>query len=383
MKNMIDKIEYKPEWQQLATFVLNKTTPVHNWFYYKEGFSKELVDILIKDFGIKQGHTVLDPFCGSGTTLLACKQNNINAIGLDVLPISVFASKVKTCDYDIEKLSQVKQDFMKIRFEKPIPIQMESVKFMKLYFSRYALEDIVFLRRAIAGIEDEDIRNLFTLALINTALKISYIWKDGAVLKVRKHPTPPMRKLFKRILEIMIKSLKKTNSTQTTVMVKQHDARYIPLEDESVDCVITSPPYYNNIDYTKIYKIENWFVNDIMENEPSVRSFVSGVDYYFEDMKKVLCELFRVCKKGAKLALVVGNGFLKNHLIFQRSPFEEHSGLHDGKVVESDILLSEIAEKIGFVVEKIITVNERFALKDRTTKVGKLRESIIILSKPL
>ena len=145
-------------------------------------------------------------------------------------------------------------------------------------------------------------------------------------------------------------------------MIKQQDSRYIPLDDNSIDCVITSPPYYNNIDYTKVYEIENWFVNDIMKNEPSVRSFISGIDKYFEDMTKVLEELYRVCKPGAQLAIVVGNGF-------------------DGKIVESDILLSEIAEKVGFVVEKIITVNERFALKDRTTKVGKLRESVIILRK--
>ena len=61
MSNMIDKIEYKPEWHELVTFMPNKKTPIYNWFYYKEGFSKEFVDILLDRFGIKSGQTVLDP----------------------------------------------------------------------------------------------------------------------------------------------------------------------------------------------------------------------------------------------------------------------------------------------------------------------------------
>ena len=94
MKDLQKLIEYKPDLAELATFVPNKKTPIYNWFYYKEGFSKELVELLINDFRLHKGQLVLDPFCGSGTTLLACKQNNINSIGFDVLPISIFASKI-------------------------------------------------------------------------------------------------------------------------------------------------------------------------------------------------------------------------------------------------------------------------------------------------
>ena len=385
MKDFHSLIEYKPELAELATFVPNKRTPIYNWFYYKEGFSKQLVEMLIKEFDVKSGQTVLDPFIGSGSTLLACKQNNINSIGLDVLPISVFASTVKTQDYDLEKLRLAKEKIIKTRFEIPSPEKIKEIipPLFKRYFSKYALQDIVFLKRAIGQINSEKEKNFFIMSLINTALKVSYAWKDGAVLKVKKHPTPPMRKLFKRITENMIKDVKNSNEQreQASVMrselseserilsgsveVKQSDARHIPLEDNSIDAVITSPPYYNNIDYTKVYEIENWFVKNILKNEPGLRSFLNSNETYFEDMQIVLEELYRVCKPSAKLAIVVGNGYDKIN----------------NKIVESDILLAKIAENIGFKVKKIIAVTERPALIERSKKVGQLRESIIIIRK--
>src|SRR3989304_1710181 len=94
------KVEERLEWKEIATFVPNKRLPIYNWFYYKEGFSKELVEKLIEMFGIKENNTVLDPFCGSGTTVVACIQNGVNAIGFDVLPTAVFASQVKTAKYN-------------------------------------------------------------------------------------------------------------------------------------------------------------------------------------------------------------------------------------------------------------------------------------------
>ena len=81
----------------------NKDLAVYNWYYYKEGFSRELVMRLLDMFS-PQGK-VLDPFCGVGTTLLACRERGIPSEGMDVHPVSVFASRVKLADYDTLSLS--------------------------------------------------------------------------------------------------------------------------------------------------------------------------------------------------------------------------------------------------------------------------------------
>ncbi|HLD48727.1 MAG TPA: DNA methyltransferase [archaeon] len=345
-----------------ATFVPSKSDTIYNWFYYKEGFSKQLVFWLIDKFGLKAGDTVLDTFCGSGNALLACRERGINSIGIDVLPAPLLAARVKTNSYDIEKLSEAKRSIFANRFQRPERIDVP--KLMKIAFSKYAIEDIIFFKGIINRIDYPE-SEFFLLALINAAMRVSYTWKDGGVIKIRKRPAPPLRAMFKRTAERMIKDLKKIELQKCETTIIQGDARRIELDDESVDAIITSPPYLNNIDYTKVYEIENWIASG--ETKPALRSFI-GIDdtetkeKYFTDMEKALKEMYRVLKPNGKVAIVVGNAFM-------------------GEKIDSDILLADIAEKTGFRCEKIIVLNKRAALINRTTKIDELRESCIILRK--
>ncbi|MBI4018141.1 MAG: DNA adenine methylase, partial [Candidatus Aenigmarchaeota archaeon] len=178
-------LEPKPELGPAATFVPNKAEPVYNWLYYKEGFSKQLVFWLLDFLQVKKGSLVLDPFCGVGTTLLACKQRGMRSIGCDVQPVGVFASRVKTRDYNIEELRQQAKELLRKKF---VRLQKKFPPLFYKAFSRYALEDIAFFEDEIKKMEGN--AGFFLLALINAAIKCSYAWKDGAVIKIRKSPKP-------------------------------------------------------------------------------------------------------------------------------------------------------------------------------------------------
>ncbi|MCX6814986.1 MAG: DNA methyltransferase [Candidatus Aenigmarchaeota archaeon] len=110
------KLVEKPEWGTLATFIPNKEEPVYNWIYYKEGFARELVFRLAEMFSLRKGMHVLDPFCGVGTTLLACKQLGLDSFGFDVHPVSVFSSKVKIRDYETSVLRSEIKSLIKAKF---------------------------------------------------------------------------------------------------------------------------------------------------------------------------------------------------------------------------------------------------------------------------
>src|SRR3989338_11397521 len=359
-KQLTHKVEEKLDWRELATFVPNKTLPIYNWFYYKDGFSKELVDLLINMFGLKKGDTVLDPFCGSGTTLVACKQAGINAIGLDVLPTAIFASQVKIVEYDSESLREEAKILFRRKFHQ---LEWEFPKIMRAMINKYALADIAFFSSQIDRLKNKD---FFTLALLNASIKVSYAWKDGGVIKIKKHPVPPLRSLFRRVVYHMINDVESQEKTDASVIVKQEDARKTSLPDNSVDAIITSPPYLNNIDYTNLYAIEDFFMK--MRHVPSLRSFLGIRDdsdqkeAYFEDMKQVISEMHRVLKKGGHAAIVIGNAYLNGE-------------------VDSDLIVAHMAHEAGFEVEKLIVLNKRFALENRTKKIGTLRESLIILRK--
>ena len=137
---MAYKLTEKLEWGQLATFIPNKDIPRYRWFYYKEGYARDLVFRLIEKFGVEKGQAVLDPFNGSGTTILACKERGINATGVDVSDLAVFASNVKAEDYDFEEIKGAIKQFIKAKFRKP-DVKV-SLPLVKKAFSKYALEDI-------------------------------------------------------------------------------------------------------------------------------------------------------------------------------------------------------------------------------------------------
>lgn len=68
---------------------------VHDWYSIILGYSDHLVSQLLDRFKIQPGDWVLDPFCGSGTTLVECLKRGINAVGVDANPSSCFAARVK------------------------------------------------------------------------------------------------------------------------------------------------------------------------------------------------------------------------------------------------------------------------------------------------
>jgi len=372
-------LEERWEWRKLVTFIPNKNLPIYSWFYFKEGFSRDFVHMMIDSFKLDNRSIILDPFVGSGTTLLACKERTIDSVGVDVAPLAVFVSQTKTADYKIDELIKIAKQIFEKKFERQNLNQVS--RFTRQFFSKPSLEDILFFREQVRKIEDPAAKNFFTLALMNAAMKVSYAYKDGAVLRVVKKPVPPFRKFYKKIIKKMIKDLKKTNFKPCRIEIYLGDARKMDfLENDLFDAIITSPPYLNKIEYTKIYRIEYELFFEDVKVDP-IRSYIGlnpknvvdpflGLDLpeaakaYFQDMKLALREMFRVLKKGGRASIVVAGGVFPD------------------RVVESDILIAELAENIGFNVDKIITVNKRVATTKRVIKIGEARESIIMLSKP-
>jgi len=383
---MTFKIKEKVEFGRLATFIPNKQLPVYNWFYFKEGFSKELVFKLVDMFNLKGGDWLLDPFCGCGTTNLACKQLGINSIGFDTLPVSIFVSKVKTTDYEISQLKKSVKEFLKIKFRKPYVNVSNNVK---CAFSRFVLEDIIIFMDEIMKIKDNDTRNFLLLGLINSAMKCSYAFKDGGVIKLKTKSVPPLRDMLRRQLYTMIHDLEHFETKPCSAIIDYCDARKLKLDDNSVDAIITSPPYLNKIEYTRIYEIEQELFLP-KEKTIGIRSFIglreknlekdfSEIDIFFdspdntpltakayiEDMLQVIKEMYRVCKPGAKVAVVVGNACFPTG------------------VVDVDVILSNIAEKIGFHASQILVLNKRVCTTPSRRKVGIMRESLLMWEKQI
>ena len=84
-------ISMAPSYEHLVHFQEAYKTPIQRWYPYREGYSTELVTSFIENLNIKG--TVLDPFSGSGTTLLAARQSRLDSVGIEVNPISVLVAE--------------------------------------------------------------------------------------------------------------------------------------------------------------------------------------------------------------------------------------------------------------------------------------------------
>jgi len=355
----------------LVTFVPNKGEPIHNWFYYKEGYSRKFVEWAVEEFELKE--PVVDPFCGVGTTLLTCKQLGLKSSGFDVSPMAAFVSEAKTRDYDLEKLEKALNGFREL---KPRQAGKFSNKAIRRLFREKQLDDIYFFYKKVDEISDERTRAFFLLALIDTTGRVANVVKVGGSLKKQKKPDMPVKKLFLGKVKKMILDLKRDSPKGLEPKVFEGDARQVRLEPNTVGCVVTSPPYLNKIEYTSVYKMELGLF--FKEQETKLRAHIqdraTGRDSetklplmakaYFDDMRKVLENMFYYLKPGGKAIIVVGGGCF---------PYE---------VVESDDILIEEAEKIGFKKLNKIVARNVMCMRNRSTKVGTVRESVLVLEKP-
>ncbi|MEM4298145.1 MAG: hypothetical protein QW815_07250, partial [Nitrososphaerota archaeon] len=300
----------------------------------------------------------------------------IDACGVDASPLAVFVSQVKVADYDTEVLKTVGERLFSKSFVKRDLGDVS--RLTRSAFPKPVLEDIAFFREEIRSIEDLKVRNFFTLALMNAANKVSYSIKDGSYIRICKRPTPPLRKVFKATVRRMIRDLKRSDYKGSKIDVYLGDARDLSfLPEHGFDVIITSPPYLNKIEYTKVYRIELFFPHvkvdalrsyigmntDVKEDPFPELQLPLAAKAYLRDIEFCLREMKRVLKRGARVALVMAEGAFPD------------------RIVPCDLLAVELAKRLGFRVDRVLVAAQRVVTRDRTVKIGRARESIILMAR--
>ncbi len=380
----------EPALGRYMTFELSKEKPVHGWFWYKEGYAPELVEWALGDFEARAGRgadSVLDPFCGVGTTLLCAKERGIASAGVDASTLAAFVSRAKTDDYDSSDI-EAALAFLnkKLDYGSAQGLNWQFELFStKAAFPKRNHAEILALREAIEN-EEGRARNLLLLALLSILPQASIIMKDGGVLKIDKRKRAlPAREIFRRKVKRMCREL--IGRPQGHVpRVFLGDARALDLGGEEADAVITSPPYLNNIDYSKIYGLELSLLSmSKAEAEEvrmrAIRSFIGRrmevdgmppevgdaglripiVGTYFRDMEAAIAEMFRVLKPHGAAYVNVSN-----------------SVIHETHVLV-DETFAQMAERIGFSETEIVVGAERIA--DVRPRKVRTRESVVIMRK--
>lgn len=411
--------KYTPSGVEVGTyntpvnFKESMTIPVHRWYGYKEGFSPSFVNEFIKTYARDKNSLIFDPFGGVGTTGLEAIKMGYDAALMDVNPLGLFVSKAKTKHYSTTEIDNAKDEiscFSRIdNYEKKVSVEYETVT---RYFDPITWDSLLRVKSYISDIKEGTTRDLFSLALLSLIEDISTHHKNGnGVKKKIKQPETNrftiLRDKVVEKLQMFICDIETTERMGVCSIFGQSNLEKYKLPIKA-DVVLTSPPYANCFDYSKVYLTELWvggfFTQKKDQKDFREKSIISHVHYtwkprhenygsylvnelvapilseeklwskniipmlkgYFADMGKFLYNLSENLNTGATVGIVVGNS------------------VYGGIPIATDIILAKQAEEIGFeclqikVYRKVIASSQQMVILSDYEKHF-VRESLIVL----
>lgn len=410
----------------LSVFDTNADLPRHRWYGLKEGFSEELVRIAV-EAASRRGQRVqlLDPFVGSGTSVVAAGRLGVRATGIEVNPFLRYAAAAK-CAAPLRSRRAaarlVDAALAAFDHERPSPLEGFSTFAPKRGANKW-----LFNRSALRGFEAARTRLRLSsisataalhLALIASLMDSCNAKRDGKCLRYRKgwqhlgFDSAYVAARFAKRASIVLDDLAETDFDSTHLHVIEGDARQRlkTLSNDSFDLVVTSPPYLNSFDYSDVYRPELFaggFVNandDLREIRlQTIRSHVQVswtpsrrapsslliapitaelrqrdlwnrrlplmIENYFIDLCDILREARRVVRRGGKAWVVVS------------------TSAYAGIEIPVDLILADIAGHVGWTVQEVFVLRnlrasgQHFSKHlERGTKPP-LRESLLILKR--
>jgi DNA modification methylase len=337
----------------------------HGYHRYPAKFIPQIVQQLINDHAPNGNEVICDPFGGCGTTLVEAKVSGRKSIGFDINPIAKLITEVKITPIKPSILEKYRDDFIQNyeglkQLKKKIANRHPRLDY---WFDELTIEKLDKIYTSIKFIKNPKVKKFFLCAFSHN-LKNCSRWLMKSIkptIDKKKTITDP-KASFLRHLNSMIKKNKSFHEKLIfsnrlgvpAIMQRRNSTRKLPLNDNSIDLIITSPPYVTSYEYADLHQLSLlWFGNDskdfknwnkFVENFNDFRSQFVGtsfkkqnqgyldssiaekivsdlrlvdkslatdVENYFVDMKKVFFEMGRILKIGGKACIIVGNTSLR------------------------------------------------------------------------
>ena len=327
-------------WREIDLPEKARTKHVHRLHPYLGKFIPQLVEIFLRKY-FKHGQTVLDPFCGSGTTLVQANELGINSIGFDISEFNVLLTKVKTAKYDLgiakkeihdilEKLrSSIQKDNIQLNLLKPetysIEITVTNNEYLNRWFDQKARNELLTYKYLIDK-ESYKYKILMKVILSRSARSARltthfdldfpkkpqtepyYCYKHSRICK----PTNEAFKFLQRYSLDTIRRLEEYSYLQTDAKVEVNHADCRVTDFPLVDGVITSPPYVGLIDYHEQHAY-GYHLLDLDDNRDcEIGAAVNGSSIKAkEDYKKDIAEVFiralKAIPRGGRIIVIAGD----------------------------------------------------------------------------
>lgn len=421
-------VDYREEYGRIMQFNKNKKEPIHQWYPFVEGYSKEFIQGIVAELPYDV-QTVLEPFAGSGTTPVELQRMGIRCHSFEVSPfMHLLATTKLEKNYNLLEAMAHVDSFREKLNGKFLPIaQIMDLPLAKTYqprkgkskwvFDRTVMRGILDIKHKILQVENLAYRNLFKIALASILLEVSNVYRNGKCLSYKKnwegtkHTRRSIHELFLNKLDHVIlpdlKNIDFHSDVDNKSICQNGDVRRLldQIKDDSIDLVITSPPYLNTRDYTDIYMTELWIL-DLVESYEDLRALradtlfshvqirrdsykplnikrlrdvyknisdfkdqfwnpglLNMIEGYFGDMEVVIGTLSKKLKKGRRVYFNVANS------------------AYYGQEILVDEIIAEIAENNGLEILEIREARRLSPSGQQKDSIDYLRESVIVMQK--
>jgi len=299
----------------------------------------------------KNAKVLLDPFCGSGTSLIEASliPHIKEAYGFDLNPLAVLISKVKTTPINPELLEERLIKILNSTKYKKLP----KFKNIRFWFKLKVIKKLAILKEAINIIQDKDIKDFFKVVFSETIRNVSntrnnefklYRMEKKKLKKYNPDVFAEFEKIAKNNIQGMIDYIEKRTNINPKI---QHfsSMNELPINPESIDIIVTSPPYGDSkttvaygqfsrlalqwLDYEDVVSLDNKLLGgkaskelEVKINSPALKEIIKKVAdkdpkrarevlSFYEDFEKVVIQLNRVMAKNGFVCFVVGNRTVK------------------------------------------------------------------------
>jgi SAM-dependent methyltransferase len=305
---------------------------------------------------------ILDPMSGSGTTVVAARLRGHHAVGYDTDPLAILIARVWSSDVEPERIRRKAREVLVCAMDRyrdlnsgdayPSKADDETRAFIRFWFDETNRRQLAALSDAISLVKDSKVRSFLWCAfsrLIITKHAGASLAMDVSHSRPHKvystGPVKPLKQFLFAIEAVLRGSPFSTGEVLPRATIRQGDARKLPVEDETIDMIITSPPYLNAIDYLRGHKLSLVWMGHQIEEIRSLRSQNVGTECssrpflddhlvehtlkemgdtsrlserirgmlarYVRDMNAVFAEVSRVLKHRGTAVLVVGNSTIR------------------------------------------------------------------------
>lgn len=387
----------------------------HNYHRYPAKFIPQLVERLIDEYVDGRTAYINDPFMGCGTTIVTAISRGFKASGTEINKIAYLITKAKATPIEPEYLNRKINSFLLSleHLDKSQPtlfsdnteplIPEKHIEKIDYWFSEENKIKLGKILRLIKKEDDERIRDFFTVCFSHI-LKNCSLWLQGSTKPTRdlkKAPADPFVAFAKHL-----KKMQKGNSEFYKVVpvsvreniseylnIKLGDARSQPVEENTVNLIVTSSPYVTSYEYADLHQLSTiWLdlADDLTEykkqfigtsykkyENKNLKSLIAmetvdkmskkskkmakEIEAFFVDMEGVFQESYRILKHGGRCCYVIGNTKLKGIDILNAEVFAEslqYVGFKLDKVIKREIPSKILPQKRDEKTGRFATISE-------------------------